>query len=59
MNESDIDTLKEIANFCDTIEGRIQEFSINEETFVSNDALQDMHLVATYANWRTCEYFIR
>ena len=45
MNESDINTLKEIANFCDTIERRIQEFSINEESFVSNDAYQDMLLM--------------
>ena len=45
MNESDINTLKEIVSFCNAIEHRILEFSINEESFVSNDAFQDMLLM--------------
>lgn len=48
MNESDINILNDILSYCNDIEERINRFNITQETFISDDAMQDLLLMPIF-----------
>ena len=48
MNESDLNTLKEIISHCESIENRITKYSIDEHAFIATEEFQDMLLMPVF-----------